>query len=488
MKLWPLIPSIKVVLLSLVLPLDLFAHSQHKSHLTCSDILATQESTASWALSNVASQSQDQVTFVVTATKESATSSIYKFTGHLQIRNSTKAAERIKKIAFNLKRKHCHQSNGVKKENALTQSVRIFNPETRAQVDLSSLPLIQPNTTLKLRFEAIFDADAILPSKKGDLEIEPVVALSYKNSESETKKCHQHFGKYSKFFCHKEKLKILSCSKSVQPKIVFNSSVKLQSSLSTQGISEAQILSNEIGNGSGTEITSNTVQRKISFSAVPGSTTGTLGLCARLYSLENELLKQNCKLVTINKSPLENPPAETKRFSAGEYCGYLPDVWGAEPLPGTIAQKMHEQFEIRFQSQALQVGSYHMAVFTSAQNVTDYLPSNGPSFILFQSLINPSSSEGSQLLSDVLTMRLNLSGIGYGSLGTYGDLILEKTGTVFDGMSVYQIFHIAQDVLGGTLIIPQVTLNQLHDLIEDLNIAFSFCQPNDWAQTHLNKN
>lgn len=132
---------------------------------------------------------------------------------------------------------------------------------------------------------------------------------------------------------------------------------------------------------------------------------------------------------------------------------YTQGGWGAEPRGGNPGVYLHANFAAAFPS-GLTIGcaSGYTLKLTTAQAVTDFLPSGSTPSALDASYVNPGSSYSNvlagQLVAATLSVGFDNYDAGFGTNTTHlGDLVI-ASGT-FAGLTVNQMLSLANDVIGG---------------------------------------
>ncbi|PSR04562.1 MAG: hypothetical protein BRD50_03365, partial [Bacteroidetes bacterium SW_11_45_7] len=128
-----------------------------------------------------------------------------------------------------------------------------------------------------------------------------------------------------------------------------------------------------------------------------------------------------------------------------------PGGWGAAPAGNNPGTYLHNNFAAAFPN-GLHVGCNDSLVLTSAQSVTDFLPSGGsPSTLPSGTLTNP-TSHSNTLAGHVVTLKLSITfdkyDPGFGSSPINLEDLTVTQGT-FAGWTVSQVFAEANKALGG---------------------------------------
>ena len=148
--------------------------------------------------------------------------------------------------------------------------------------------------------------------------------------------------------------------------------------------------------------------------------------------------------------------------------------WGSEPKGNTPGSYLHQNFEAAFPN-GITIGFGEINVqFTSAQAVTDYLPSGGNAIIITESFVDPTAIElknnfVSQLLAATITTGLDLSIIDF-SKSELAFSRLEIAEGELTGLIVSQILEEANKVLVGEE--SDFTMSQLLEALTSINESF----------------
>jgi len=149
-----------------------------------------------------------------------------------------------------------------------------------------------------------------------------------------------------------------------------------------------------------------------------------------------------------------------------------PGGWGAAPAGNNPGTYLHNNFVAAFPN-GLHVGCNDSLVLTSAQSVTDFLPSGGsPSTLPSGTLTNP-TSHSNTLAGHVVTLKLSITfdkyDPGFGSSPINLEDLTVTQGT-FAGWTVSQVFAEANKALGGCN--SSYSLSQLTDAVTAINENF----------------
>jgi hypothetical protein len=161
-------------------------------------------------------------------------------------------------------------------------------------------------------------------------------------------------------------------------------------------------------------------------------------------------------------------------------CSVTQGGWGAAAHGNNPGAFLNASFATAFPSGVTIGGSPFALLFTSAQNIRNFLPQGGPPSYLISSATNPTSSSAGVFAGQVLALDLNVA------LYSLGSLTLSGTGTSLDGSTVSAVLAAANLALaGGALPSGFVSYSSLNDLIDNLNQSFDGCVRSGWAATHL---
>ena len=161
-----------------------------------------------------------------------------------------------------------------------------------------------------------------------------------------------------------------------------------------------------------------------------------------------------------------------------EECGQLrtqtPGGWGAEPEGNNPGTYLHANFAAAFPT-GLTVGcaAGKTVKVTTAQAITDLLPTGGQPVVLLASSINPPAIKNvlvGHLIALTLSIGFDVYDPNFGQAGVkLGDMVI-GSGT-FANMTVSQFLVIANNVLGGCS--NAYTPSQIQEVAEDINENYS---------------
>jgi hypothetical protein len=150
---------------------------------------------------------------------------------------------------------------------------------------------------------------------------------------------------------------------------------------------------------------------------------------------------------------LSTAKVSTLSLSCGQHRTQTQGGWGSKPSGNNPGAYLHANFKAAF-GDSLTVGcapSNYYIRLTSAQAVTDLLPTGGKAVALSANATDPASVK-SVLVGQLVALKLSVGFDAYdpnfgGSAVELGDMII-GSGT-FKGFSVYEFLEIAEQVLGG---------------------------------------
>ncbi|WP_205511844.1 hypothetical protein [Longitalea arenae] len=158
-----------------------------------------------------------------------------------------------------------------------------------------------------------------------------------------------------------------------------------------------------------------------------------------------------------NRSALSSLESSSRSFSMASTCGQFRTQtqggWGSTPSGNNPGAYLHTHFKEVFGDQ-LTVGCYpnNLITLSSAQAVTDLLPTGGKASALTANYADPVSLNN-VLVGQVVALKLSVSfdeydpNFGEASEVLLGEMIIGSG--PFEGMSVYGFLNIAERVLGG---------------------------------------
>ncbi len=178
------------------------------------------------------------------------------------------------------------------------------------------------------------------------------------------------------------------------------------------------------------------------------------------------------------KTELSSSESSVTTLSIALPCGQLRTQtqggWGSTPSGNNPGTYLHANFQTAF-SGGLTVGCYPNDFFvrlTSAQAVTDLLPTGGKASVLTGSAVNPASSKNvlvGQLVALKLSVTFDAYDANFGqSSVALGDMII-GSGT-FKGYTVSKFLDIAEQVLGGCS--TAFTPTQVNETASSINENF----------------
>jgi len=202
------------------------------------------------------------------------------------------------------------------------------------------------------------------------------------------------------------------------------------------------------------------------------------------------------QLITVNDAtpPVITCPPSEPVCQWRLFCGYTQGGWGAAPSGNNPAMILQNNFAFVYRSGFVEIGipgsAGFSAKFTSAAAIEAYLPCGKSAKAFTADTTNPSASAGNVFAGQVLALQLNVdfsdAGVTGGSVGFFGDLVLNDPSSPLHGKTVRQILAIANTALGGGNVSSYgVTIGSLNVLADALNRAFDNCEVSAWANSFI---
>jgi hypothetical protein len=178
------------------------------------------------------------------------------------------------------------------------------------------------------------------------------------------------------------------------------------------------------------------------------------------------------------KAELSSSESSVSTLSIALPCGQLRTQtqggWGAAPAGNNPGTYLHANFQAAF-SDGLTVGCYPGDFFvrlTSAQAVTDLLPTGGKASVLSGSAVNPASSKN-VLVGQLVALKLSVIFDAYDANFGQSSVALRNmvigSGT-FKGYTVGKFLDVAEQVLGGCS--TAFTPTQVNETASSINENF----------------
>jgi hypothetical protein len=181
-------------------------------------------------------------------------------------------------------------------------------------------------------------------------------------------------------------------------------------------------------------------------------------------------------------------------FKPMQFVTYSQNDWGSGAVAPSLLSADYDAV-FTAENEVLIVGSvspglYNLA-FTSASNVTDYLPTVGTPAPLTTSLTNPTSSSSGGFGGDVVALTLNVdfsaTGFLHGASSIpFGNLLLTNFSgglSGLDGLTVSQFLAVANTCLGDGSC--PYGLYNVATITDDLNFSFESGTPSAFADYNL---
>ncbi len=156
---------------------------------------------------------------------------------------------------------------------------------------------------------------------------------------------------------------------------------------------------------------------------------------------------------------------------SGDFRTQTQGGWGSSPNGDNPGRYLHDNFDKAFPN-GVRVGLVKTLRFTTAQAITDFLPSGGKPEALVRTEINPKKG-GNNLAAQTLALTLS---VGFdrsdSSFGASSSLLkdLEINSGKFKGWTVEQLLWEANKVLGGTS--SSYTPSELNEALSKCNQCF----------------
>ncbi len=159
-------------------------------------------------------------------------------------------------------------------------------------------------------------------------------------------------------------------------------------------------------------------------------------------------------------------------IESGDFRTQTQGGWGAVPHGSNSGKYLHNHFAAAFPN-GLSVGCTNTLKLTTAQAVTDFLPSGGPAAVLGQNYVNPGNTLNNVLAGQLVALSLSVGFDNYdpnfsASSVSMGSLVV-SSGT-FAGWSINSILAEANKVLGGCA--SNYTASQLSSVLASINENF----------------
>ena len=164
-------------------------------------------------------------------------------------------------------------------------------------------------------------------------------------------------------------------------------------------------------------------------------------------------------------------------------CSYTPGGWGAPPNGGNVASLLYSNFT-KFYSKGLIVGGTYTMKFTTASNLTVYLPAGTTPGVLKKSYTNPTGpTEAGEFADQVIALKLNVDFSNAGLIKPGLPNLKIAAGFPLAGTKVSDLLILVQKVLGGsTSSLPSgVSVSDLTKLMSGVNGNFDNCTSNNGA-------
>lgn len=462
------------------------------------------------------------VTWTVSATKGTESDRMLEFEGTLTVTNTGTANATIGNILANLQRKVgknwvtassdvanatqgdaattakiCSPASSENKssftENAASGALEFTDANSNTVFSLVPQVQIAPGQTVVLNYSASFDADVLAalgkPVNAGNsVRIEVIVSFGNAGGRGGSGSSCQKVDVNGSGALNADEAWVRSvpCRTTVTVPALerSNASVILsdfESAISATGTVTWSGFATTVGDGTGSETLTDSATRTVSLTVDRGTDGGTIKNCANLdadpaphCNAPVDLEKCNTQVIPPPDVP---PPPPT---DPGPFCTYTQGGWGA-PVHGNnpaaiLAAGFAAQYPAGVEVGTPGVAGYSMK-FTSAAAVGAFLPQGGPHAALTADLLNPTDSSAGVFGGQVLALQLNVS-----FDPAFGALVIQGTGTGYDGMTVSAVLALANAALGGA---PLADIDGLNTLADQLNNSWDNCSPDSFGVVNL---
>jgi hypothetical protein len=187
----------------------------------------------------------------------------------------------------------------------------------------------------------------------------------------------------------------------------------------------------------------------------------------------SNIVSDNCSEVTVSFTINDSAWVSPEECEPGMFRTQTQGGWGTNPNGNNPGAYLHAHFSEVFPN-GLTLGCSNTLVLTSAQAVTDFLPSGStPSSLSNGELMNPGGSYNNVFAGQVVALAISMamdehiSDFGSSNLALADLLIVNGD---FAGWSVGDVWQLANDILGGCN--SQYTPSQLNAVISSINENF----------------
>jgi hypothetical protein len=157
----------------------------------------------------------------------------------------------------------------------------------------------------------------------------------------------------------------------------------------------------------------------------------------------------------------------------GGFRTQTPGGWGAPPHGGNPGAFLHSNFGLVFPG-GVSIGdgdcSGDTMSFTSAQAITDFLPSSGTPGPLGDDFVDPDTADGNELASQVLALTLSVGfDLAIPEFGENSENLANLVVTSGDcaGMTVQEVLDEANNILAGCA--SSLSASQINDCVSAIN-------------------
>jgi hypothetical protein len=493
--------------------------------LTSSSTQITQTSNTQWTLTKqgAVDQTNDTVTWTVTATQGTTTADQLIINGTLTVRNHGSGGATIGNIVVNLQARQNHKwvSRSVDiadatqddaatfarivasasseyrstfTENAASGELVFTDKATNSVFSLVPQVIIPGGATRTLLYSATFDNSVLGLAPGTKVRVETIVSFGNAGKIGSA----QNLDINGNGIIDGDEARVRSVvtrrQLSVPAKQPSNTTPTLSDTLAditTTGTVTFGNATFNLGATSGT----------VTVDYDGGTSGGTITNCAHLRDQTATALAGGHTFLTV--AGLDLTACDTQTIGPHTCtpgtpgCGWEEDqlvthtqvAWGTSGSPA--ATLLSSNFFSIYTSGLVEIGlagaAGFSAVFTSPSSIVTYLPASGALGPLTNDLIDPSSTASGAFGGEVLALTLNVdfsaltggtSGIALGGLRICG-----VTPTALNDLTVASFLALANTLLGGGT--SGVSITDVTVVAAEINNAFTAGAPSTWAQDHL---
>ena len=495
--------------------------------LTKTDATLSHTSSTEWTLEKAGSVGVQTVTWQVTAEQGQTTSGILIFNGLFKVVNRGNAGATIGNIVVNLQtrinnkwitrssviadatqdddattanisKKGSSEGRSTFTESSASGSLLFTDATTNSTFALVPQVTIAPDEHKKLRFSASFDNNVLDIPVGTKVRAEIIVSFGNAKSSGDTT-ANVDINGNGIIDSDEKYVKSISATviANVPPQVPSNQMVTLTDEPEDITTTGTVTFSNPV-------IVINGTTAFVTVTYNGGTQGGTITNCAHLTSAGQKTTVENDEFSNVN--PIDLTTCST--LTIGPHtcvpgtigCGwedddvitFIQDDWGSATTSAGILLADHFDNVYASSFGIVEVGIPGMTgfsmQFSSANAIFAYQPASGTPAPLDADLSDPTSSASGIFGGEVLALRVNIdfsdAGHTRGSSNLpFGNLRLCGITNGPNNVTVREFLAIANTALGGGF--TPYTIQDLSDLTQNLNNAFSDGAPSTFAQTHL---